>query len=114
MARKVSEGRAVKVTVPAGFGNVEANKFYLIQGFLGLALQSAQEGQQVVLMIDQVEYETGQINTGDAFNVGDLVYWDEAAKVFTTTATARPAGRVTQGKDANNTIWFVLGPQVNG
>lgn len=120
MARKISEGRSVKVTVPAGFGAVQANKFYLIQGFFGLAVNDANEGEQVVLLCDQAEYETSQINTGDAFNVGDPVYWDDNAKVLTTNPNPdtngnpqnRPVGRVTSPKDANNVIWFILGPQI--
>lgn len=119
MARKVSDGRSVKVTVPVG-ETVTAGQFVLIQGFLGLAVNDASEGEEVVLNIEQGEYETSQINTADAFNVGDKVYWDATNKQFTTSANAdangnpqnRPAGRVTQAKDANNVIWFVLGPQV--
>ena len=119
MARKVSDGRSVKVTVPVG-ETVTAGQFVLIQGFLGLAVNDASEGEEVVLNIEQGEYETSQINTADAFNVGDKVYWDATNKRFTTNPSNdasgnpqnRPAGRVTQAKDANNVIWFVLGPQV--
>jgi len=111
MARKVSDGRSVKVTVPSGFGAVEAGKFYRISGFFGLAMNAANEGEQVVLLTEQAEYETSQINTADAFNVGDPVYFDDANKVLTTTAGGQAVGRVTSAKDANNVIWFVLAPQ---
>lgn len=121
MARKISEGRSVKVTVPAGTGTVQANTFAEVSGFFGLAVNTAAEGQQVVLLIEQAEYETRQINTADAFNVGDNVYWNPTTKLLTTQATRtegattynnRHVGRVTQAKDANNVIWFVLGPQI--
>lgn len=112
MARKVSDGRSVKVTVPAGFGAVEAGKFYRISGFFGMAMQDAAEGEQVVLTIQQAEYETSQINTADAFNVGDAVYFDDTNKVLTTAENGQAVGRVTSAKDANNVIWFVLIPQV--
>jgi len=112
MARKVSNGRSVRVTVPAGHGPVEGGKFYRIAGFFGLALKDAAEGEQVVLVTEQAEYETSQVQTADAFNVGDLVYFDDATKLLTTQATGQPVGRVTQAKDANNVIWFVMGPQV--
>lgn len=120
MARKVSDGQSVKVTVPTGFGAVEQGKFYLINGWLGLALNSAGEGEEVVLNIEQGEYETNQINPADAFNVGDKIFWDAANKRFTTQPNNdaqgnpqnRPVGRVTSPKDANNVIWFILGPQV--
>jgi len=120
MARKVSDGRSVKVTVPAGAGTVQANTFAEVAGFFGLALQTANEGEQVVLLIEQAEYETSQINPADAFNVGDRVFWDSTNKRLTTNPNPdasgnpqnRPVGRVTQAKDANNVIWFVLGPQI--
>lgn len=112
MARKVSNGRSARVTVPAGHGPVEAGKFYRISGFFGLALKDANEGEQVVLVTEQAEYETSQVNPSDAFDVGDLVYFDDANKVLTTQATGQPVGRVTQPKDQNNVIWFILGPQV--
>ncbi|WPD20184.1 DUF2190 family protein [Thermaerobacter composti] len=113
MARKVSDGRSVKVTVPAGTGTVQANTFAEVAGFFGLAVNTAAEGEQVVLLIEQAEYETSQINAADAFAVGDAVYWDAANKVLTTSDGAganRRVGRVTQAKDANNVIWFVFEP----
>jgi len=114
MARKVSDGRSVKVTVPAGAGTVQAGTFAEVAGFVGLAMQTASEGQPVVLLIEQAEYETSQINPADAFAVGDPVYWDAGNQRLTTSdggGANRLVGRVTQAKDANGVIWFVLGPQ---
>lgn len=114
MARQVSRGRSVKVTVPSGFGSVKAGVFYEISGFLGMAANAAQEAEQVVLLIEQAEYETSQIDAAATVNPGDRLYWDAANRVFTTTDGGgfRVAGIVTQGKDANGAICFVLGPQV--
>jgi predicted RecA/RadA family phage recombinase len=123
MARKVSDGLSVKVDVPENTA-IEQGKFYLLGGFFGMAMQSvtteAGETGQVVLDIEQCEYETSQINATDAFNAGDKIYFDATAKVLTTNANLdasgnpqnRPVGRVTVAKDANNVIWFILGPQV--
>ena len=113
---KISDGKSVKVTVPAST-TIEAGKFYLLDGFLGCAMESvttgAGETAEVVLNIEQVEYETDQINTEEDFAKGTQIYWDATNKRFTETATNnRLAGRVTVGKDANNVIWFILGPQV--
>jgi len=113
---KISDGKSVKVTVPAST-TIEAGKFYLLDGFLGCAMESvttgAGETAEVVLNIEQVEYETDQINTAEAFAKGTQIYWDATNKRFTETATNnRLAGRVTVGKDANKVIWFILGPQV--
>lgn len=109
MARKVSLARAVKVTAPAG--GVQQGRFYLIAGYFGLALQSANAGEQVVLEIERAVYETNQIVTADAFNVGDPVYFDATQGLLTTNSGAganRLVGRVWRTKDANNTIEFVL------
>lgn len=117
MGRKVSEGRSVRVTVPQNT-TIEAGKFYLLDGFFGLAVQSVTTGPgetaEVVLNVEQAEYETSQITTTDDFKKGDTVYWDDSTKLLTTQAGSgnRVVGRVTVEKDANNVIWFQLGPQV--
>lgn len=115
---KISDGKTVKVTVPENT-TIEAGKFYLLDGFFGCAVQSvvtgAGETAEVVLNIEQAEYETDQINTADAFAKGSLVYYDSVNKVLTTSDGAganRKVGRVTVPKDANNVIWFILGSQV--
>jgi len=115
---KISDGKSVKVTVPENT-TIEAGKFYLLDGFFGCAMQSVTTGvsqtAEVVLNIEQAEYETDQINTADAFAKGSLVYYDPGNKVLTTsdgTGVNRKVGRVTVPKDANNVIWFILGPQV--
>ena len=115
---KVSDGKSVRVTVPEST-KIEAGKFYLLDGFFGCAMQSVTTGvgqtAEVVLNIEQAEYETDQINTADAFAKGSLVYYDATEKVLTTsegTGANRKVGRVTVPKDGNKVIWFILGPQV--
>jgi len=113
---KVSDGKSVRVAVP-GNTVIEAGKFYLLDGFLGCAFQSvttgAGETAEVILNIEQAEYETDQIDISQTFAKGTLIYWDDTNKQFTETATDnRLAGRVTQAKDSNNVICFILGSQV--
>lgn len=115
-AAKVSDGKSVRVTVPENTV-IEAGKFYLLDGFFGCAFQSvttgAGETAEVILNIEQAEYETDQIDTSQTFTKGTLIYWDDVNKEFTETSEGnRLAGRVTQAKDANNVICFILGPQV--
>ncbi len=119
-AAKVSDGKSVRVTVPENT-TIEAGKFYLLDGFLGAAFQSvttgAEETAEVILNIEQAEYETDQIEIDTSqtfdFDKGTLIYWDGTNKRFTeTSAGNRLVGRVTQAKDANNVICFILGPQV--
>src|SRR5690606_37031007 len=104
------------VTVPENT-KIEAGRFYLLDGFLGCAMQSLETGPgqtaEVVLSIEQAEFETDQIAATGDFLPGTAIYWDATAGVFTEESTDnRPAGRVTVGKDANNVIWFILGPQI--
>lgn len=107
---KISDGKSVRVTADK---EVEEGKFYLINGFFGMAVQSAEAGEEMVLSIEQAEYETDQINTEEAFTVGTTIYYDAANNVLTETeGTNRTVGRVTAAKDINNVIWFILGPQV--
>lgn len=116
---KISDGKSVKVNVTNSGGSAvtyEAGKWYLLGGFLGLCMKTvtiaAGAKADVVLNIEPAEYETDQINTADAFNVGDAVYWDATNNRFTTTAAGnRFVGRVTAAKDSNNVIWFVLASQ---
>lgn len=113
---KVSDGKSVRVTVPANT-EIVSQQFYLIGGFFGAAMQSVKTGAgetaEVILDIEQAEYETDQITTTEAFNVGTSIYWDADTGKLTETATDnRLVGRVTAAKDANNVIWFLLGPQV--
>ena len=113
-AAKVSDGKSVRVTVPANTV-IEAGKFYLLDGFLGVAFQSVTTGSgqtaEVILNIEQAEYETDQIDTSQTFAKGTLIYWNGT---FTeTSAGNRLVGRVTRAKDTNNVICFILGPQVH-
>lgn len=113
---KISDGQSVKVIVPENTVIVAQN-FYLLDGFFGAAMQSVTTGpgetSEVVLNIEQAEYETDQISTSQPFKKGTAIYWNESTKKFTETETDnRLVGRVTADKDANNVIWFILGPQV--
>lgn len=116
MGRKVSDGLGVKCTVPENT-TIEQGNFYLLDGILGMALQSvttgAGETKEVVLSLEPGEYETGQILTSDTMNKGAKIYYDTANKRFTTTATGNTfAGIVTVAKDAGDIIWFLFRPNL--
>ena len=112
---KISDGKSIKVDVPEST-TITAGKFYLLNGFLGVAMESVTTGEretsEVTLSIENAEYETDQINTEEAFTKGADVYWDSTNKRLTTTATALYAGQVTSAKDGNNVIRFKLAPRV--
>ncbi|GIO33251.1 hypothetical protein J2TS6_43920 [Paenibacillus albilobatus] len=113
---KVSDGKSVRVPVPEKT-TIEAQKFYLISGFFGAAMESvttgAGETSEVILNVEQAEYESDQIDKTQAFAFGTPIYWDATKSQFTETETGnRLVGRVTVAKDAKNVIWFLLGPQI--
>lgn len=113
---KVSDGKSVRVVVPENT-TVIGEEPTLLGGFFGFPVQSvttaAGQTSEVIMNIAQEEFETDKVVVADSFPGGALVYWDDTAKKLTTTAaTNRKVGRVTAPKDANNVIWFILGPQV--
>lgn len=107
---KVSDGKSVRVAVPAET-TIQAQTFVLLDGFFGLAMDSVEtkagETAEVTLSIEQAEYETDNIVTADTFERGDLLYWD-GAKFTTVSTDNRLVGKVTEGKDTNNVINFIL------
>ena len=110
---KISDGKSVRVTVPKST-KIEAGKFYLLDGFLGCAMQSvetgAEETAEVILNIEQAEYETDQTKEADraTMAVGTDIYWDKDNKYFTLSGTDIYAGKITAAVDENGVIWFKL------
>ena len=128
---KVSDGKSVRVTVPANSGPVKAGALCEFDGFLGFAmgsesplqwttpgnvLDNSDQPQELILSIEQAEYQTDQLTEDDDFDtVGAPVYWNATTKLLTESDGAganRFAGRVTAPRDANDTIHFILAPQV--
>lgn len=110
MARKVSDGQSVRVTVPANTAVTEG-ALAMYDGFFGIAMQQivAEVGiaKPLILNIEECEIETSQVLTSDTFAVGDLLYWDNTNKRLTKTATNNTlVGKVTVAEDANDVIWF--------
>lgn len=131
---KVSDGKSVRVTVPPNSGDIKLGQICLFDGFLGFAtggqeplqwvkpgnvLDDSDKEQELILTIEQAEYETDQVDPDDALDVGTQVYWDPVEERLTEDpddgagTKYRPAGRVTSAKDADNVIWFILGPQID-
>lgn len=110
---KVSDGKSVEVSVPAN-SDLKAGQFAYLDGFLGVITRdvktAANEKAKAILIIEVAEYETDQIDDSKPFAKGDKVYWDNTNKRFTTDATGIFAGVVTNAKDSNGVIWFVLWP----
>ncbi len=115
---KVSDGKSVRVSVPANSGDVVAGNFYYFGGFLGVAMQNlandAAKAQDLILQIEQAVYETDQVLATDTLAAGTRIFWDAGNKRFTETATSIYGGVVTAAKDDNNVIWFLLTPGVLG
>lgn len=110
---KVSDGKSVEVSVPAN-SDLKAGQFAYLDGFLGVITRdvktAANETAKAILIIEVAEYETDQIDDSKTFAKGDKVYWDNTNKRFTTDTTGIFAGVVTNAKDSNGVIWFVVWP----
>ncbi len=115
-AAKISDGKSVRVSVPANSGEIKAGDFVYFGGFLGVAMQSLANdtvaAQDLILQIEVAEYETDQTNEAQEFKAGTKIYWDNTNKEFTETPTAIFAGVVTAAKDDAGVIWFVLMPGI--
>jgi predicted RecA/RadA family phage recombinase len=115
---KIGDGKSVRVVVPQST-TVESQKFYLFDGFFGVAMQDVETGagetDELILNIEEAEFEADQIDTTQDYAIGTPVFWDSTNSVFSETATGnRFVGVVTSSKDANNVIWLKLSPQANG
>ncbi len=114
---KVSDGKSVEVTVPAGTGTVAGN-FYVLDGFFGVVLKTIKAeantaGETVALQLEACEYVTDQIDTKQIFAKGSDLYFDTKNNVFTDQKVAGYlVGKVTVAKDAANTIQFIRYQQV--
>jgi hypothetical protein len=113
---KVSDGKSVRVSVPANSGDIAAGQICYFGGFLGFAMtdltNSATAAQDLILQIGIAEYETDVIDTSKTFAAGTKIYWDDTEKELTETATDVFAGVVTSAKDDNDVIWFILTPGI--
>lgn len=109
MARKVSDGRSIRVTVPENT-TITAGEFVEIEGFFGLAIQSVTTGpsetKPLILNAEPGEYETSQTKVAErgGMTVGTDIYWDGTQ--FTTTSTSVYAGKITQAADQNGVVWI--------
>lgn len=115
-AAKISDGKSVRVSVPANSGDITAGEFCYFGGFLGVAMQNLSNNtsaaQDLILQIEVAEDETKQLTDGQDFDAGTKIYWNNTTKKFTETPTTVFAGVVTNGKDNDGVIWFVLMPGI--
>lgn len=118
MGRITGELKTVRVTVPQST-IVEQGRFYLLDGYIGMAVQSVTTGvgetKPVILVIDpSVGFETSQINAADTMAVGANLYWDAENKRFTESAVGnRYAAKVSVAKDASNVVEIKLVDQTS-
>lgn len=112
MGRRISDGKAVKCTVPIST-TIVAGNFYELDGFVGMAMEAlvtdGSTTSEVTLEVALYEYETSQITVADAFDKGDDVFWDATTDLFTTDDNAganRFFGRVTSPKDGDDVVWI--------
>lgn len=74
-----------RLTVVAPTGGLVGGDFYLLGAAFGIVSVTVAEGEETELNIGEVW--TQPKATGAAWAVGDKIYWDNAAKNMTKTAT---------------------------
>ncbi len=82
MKNFIQAGNAVTVTAPATFASGDGVK---VGSLFGIAATNAASGESVEIATVGV-YELPKVTT-DAFVVGDKVYWADATKNVTSTAS---------------------------
>lgn len=115
---KVGEGDSVRVIAD---GAVKRHELTAAQGFFGMVTDIKDKstgevgkvegvaGDEVVLTIEQAQYETTLIDEGADYAVGTDVYWDGSKLV--EDATDLYVGKVTRLKEPGGAIWVLLAPQ---
>lgn len=107
MGRRVSDGKAVKVAVPAETV-IEAGKFYALGGFVGMAMTDLETGVgevgEVVLEVDFAEYGVKQ--AGAVFAKGADLDFTGGVFVAAVADSGNNIGTVTKAADANGAFWF--------
>lgn len=111
---KVSDGKSVKVVADKDYNDGD---FAVVNGFHGFVIGNALNGDNMVINIEQAEYEFS--TEGLTAQVGDLITYTPATGKFKVAAVAAgetPADpaylRVTEKSDANGVTWGILLPQV--
>ncbi len=109
MGHKVSDGKSVVVTSPAG--GTTKDEPYEVSGYFGFADEDSLVGESVSLSIGQEEREVTLPSKVGDWTVGTPVYWDGSA--FTDASTGnRYVGRVTrQVLAAGGVGWMLVAPQ---
>lgn len=98
MKNQIARGEVMNLPAPTG-GTV-AGTPYLIGVILGIAAMTVLVG--VVTPFHLVgAYELMPKTTGEAWTAGDLLYWDNTAKKFTTTATSNKKAGVAYADAAS-------------
>ena len=102
---------------------VAVHELAYIEGFFGMVTDIKDKdtgevgkregvaGDEVVLTIEQAQYETTLIDEGQDYKVGTPVYWDGVAKKVTETEKELLVGKVTRTKAPGGAIWILLLPQ---
>jgi predicted RecA/RadA family phage recombinase len=100
MKNFVSPGDALDLVAPSG--GVTSGKGVKIGAIIAIAMVTVAAGATFSGLVRGVI--NADSDTGTAWAVGDIVYWDDTAKVFTKTTTSNTkAGYVTAAKASGAT-----------
>lgn len=125
---KVSDGQSVRVPYTNSGSSavtLEAGTFVVAGGFHGVVAKTVEVApgatEDVSLLIEQAEYRVPvYLTAGDGLAIGDLIYWDDAAKRLTKDGASGSNRLVAKATDAvavptsDGLVWadVLLLPQV--
>lgn len=107
MGRRLSDGKAVKVTVPQNTVIVEG-LWYALGGFVGMAMFAVETGAgetaEVVLEVDLAEYAILQEDAD--FAKGAVLDFTAGEFAAAVDGSGDLIGVCTKAADANGAFWF--------
>ena len=85
MKNYIQENDSIQLTAPVG--GVVGGQLYKQGSLIGVVVASAAEGEQFTLMLEGA-FDSVPKKTGEAWSVGDMVYYETASSSLTTTASS--------------------------
>jgi predicted RecA/RadA family phage recombinase len=86
MKTKFGNGKVLTVTAPSG--GVVSGRGVLIGSIFGIAVVTAAAGETVAIdTAGEFDHTAAGAGSGQAWALGDAVYWDNTAKALTKTST---------------------------
>ncbi len=85
MISYIQESDSIQVIAPSG--GVVGGQLYKQGSLIGVVVSSADQGEQFTLMLEGA-FDSIPKKTGEAWGVGDMLYYEASSSSLTTTVTS--------------------------